>query len=82
MLRLFILLFLSGTPAMIHSDKMDLQPPVLENGLASPGKRVAIVPAEYEGVPAEYEGTDVHHLLYLPQDWGADWKKTDVPGRS
>jgi hypothetical protein len=67
MLRLFILLLLSGMLAMIHSDKKDLQLPALENGLASPGKRVAVV-------PAEYEGTGVHHLLYLPPDWDPDWR--------
>ena len=68
MLRLFILLLLSGLPSMIHSDKKDLRFPVLENGMASPGKRVAIV-------PTEYEGTDVHHILYLPTDWDKDWRK-------
>ena len=68
MIRLFILLLLSGMLAMIDSDKKDLQLPVLENGSASPGKRVAVV-------PAEYEGTGVHHLLYLPPDWDPEWRK-------
>jgi len=49
MLRLFILLLLSGLLAMTHSEKEDLQLPVLEDGLASPGKRVAVVPPEYKG---------------------------------
>lgn len=68
MLRLFILLLLTGLLEMIHSDRKDLQLPVLENALASPGKRVAVV-------PAEYHGTDVHHLLYLPPDWDPKWSK-------
>ena len=68
MLRLFILLLLPGMLSMVHSNKKDLQLPALENGLASPGKRVAVV-------PAEYEGTGVHHLLYLPPDWDPDWQK-------
>jgi hypothetical protein len=68
MLRLFILLLLSGFPSLIHSDKKDLQLPVLENGMASPGKRVAVV-------PTEYKGTDVHHIQYLPTDWDKDWRK-------
>ena len=72
MIRLFIFILLSGWPAIIQSDKSDLQLPTLENGLASHGKRVAIV-------PPEYEGTGVHHILYLPNDWESDWKKN---GRS
>jgi hypothetical protein len=72
MIRLFILILLSGILAEAPSDKKKLQLPPLENGSASPGKRVAVV-------PAEYEGTDVHHLLYLPADWDPDWRKN---GRS
>jgi len=53
---------------MIHSDKKDLRLPVLENGVASAGKRVAVV-------PTEYEGTSVHHILYLPTDWDPEWSK-------
>ncbi len=68
MLRLFILLVFSGLPSMIHSDKKDLRLPVLENGVASAGKRVAVV-------PTEYEGTSVHHILYLPTDWDPEWSK-------
>ena len=68
MIRLFILILLSGWPAISKSDKSDLQLPELENGLAVPGKRVAII-------PPEYEGTGVHHLLYLPPDWDPDWRK-------
>jgi len=68
MMRLFILVLLSGIFVLIHSDIKDLQLPPLENGLPSPGKRVVVV-------PAEYAGTDVHHLLYLPPDWDSQWKK-------
>lgn len=32
------------------------------------GKRVAVT-------APEYVGTDVHHLLYLPIDWDANWKE-------
>lgn len=72
MIRLFILILLSAWPAIIKSDKSDLQLPPIEIGFASPGKRVAIV-------PPEYEGTGVHHILYLPNDWDPYWRKN---GRS
>ena len=68
MIRLYILLILSGMFAISHSDKNDLQLPPLETGSASPGKRVAVV-------STEYEGTGVHHLLYLPKDWEPNWKR-------
>lgn len=72
MIRIFIFILLSSLPAIIHSDKGDLQLPPLQSGSASPGKRTAIV-------SPEYAGTEVHHLLYLPPDWDPQWKKN---GRS
>ena len=68
MIRLFIFIILSGILAITRSDKNNLQLPPLENGFASPGKRVVVI-------PTEYNGTGVHHLIYLPPDWVPDWKK-------
>ena len=68
MVRLCILLMLSGILAITDSDKRNLQLPPLEIGEASAGKRVTIV-------PTEYEGTGVHHILYLPSDWDKVWRK-------
>ncbi len=68
MIRLYILLILSGLFSISHTDKHNLQLPPLEIGFASSGKRVAIV-------TPEYEGTGVHHMLYLPNDWEPNWKE-------
>ena len=68
MVRLCILLMLSGILAITDSDKNNLQLPPLEIGPASPGKRSVVV-------PTEYKGTDVHHILYLPTDWDPEWQK-------
>jgi hypothetical protein len=40
------------------------QIPVLENGAPAPGKRVSVT-------EPEYAGTDVHHSLYLPQNFAS-----------
>jgi len=47
-----------------------LQLPPVERGMPVPGKRVA-------ATSPEYEGTEVHHILYLPEDWDENWKKND-----
>ncbi len=49
-----------------YENRLKLPPLVM--GPASPGKRVKII-------PPEYEGTEVHHILYLPVDWDENWKK-------
>lgn len=41
--------------------------PPLSPGPPAAGKKVALT-------APEYAGTEVHHLLYLPPDWHADWK--------
>jgi hypothetical protein len=46
-----------------------LQLPPTETGSPAPGHRVSVV-------TPEYAGTDVHHTLYLPPDWTAEWKTT------
>jgi hypothetical protein len=51
-------------------DHETLTLPPMANAPA-PGKRVSIT-------PPEYKNTDVHHMLYLPPDWQADWKNRDV----
>jgi len=44
-------------------------PPIVE--FPAPGKRAAIA-------PEDYKNTAVHHMLYLPPDWQADWKKKNL----
>jgi hypothetical protein len=48
--------------------KPDLVLPPVSNGLPGAGLKVAV------SAP-EYEGTGVHHMLYLPTDWTADWRE-------
>ncbi|MFG0267118.1 MAG: hypothetical protein ACF8AM_18495 [Rhodopirellula sp. JB055] len=48
-----------------------LQTPKLSQGDPTTGKRVAVTPVEY----AE---TDVHHTVYLPQDWTAGGKSLPI----
>ncbi len=47
----------------ISSVPQDLEIPEISSGLPGPGKRVRMT-------LQEYKGTDVHHLLYLPGNWG------------
>lgn len=51
--------------AQVEGAELSL-PPIVD-GIPAPGKRVAIT-------PPEFAGTRVHHMLYLPPDWSADWK--------
>lgn len=41
------------------------------NGPPAAGKRVAVT-------PQRYKGTDVHHMLYLPEDWTRDFTKRNA----
>jgi hypothetical protein len=50
--------------ADIRSVEPDLVVPPIEGGEPRPGVRVRVR-------PPEYAGTDVHHVLYLPEDWVA-----------
>ncbi len=54
---------LTDTTSVESSDLKPLaQIPMEENGLPAPGKRVSVT-------EPEYAGTDVHHSLYLPQNF-------------
>jgi hypothetical protein len=53
---------MSNTPVESNDLKPLAQIPVDENGPPAPGKRVSVT-------EAEYAGTDVHHSLYLPQNF-------------
>ena len=49
----------------IRTAPPDLEVPALTDGDPAPGRRV-------KQVAPQYEGTDVHHVLYLPEDWEPD----------
>ena len=59
-------LFLLAPLAAVGDSGMLTLPPQ-SSGPPVAGKRVAVT-------APEYAGTDVHHMLYLPPDWQADWK--------
>lgn len=59
-------LLLAAPPAAFATDG-DLKLPSLADGPPAAGRKVAVT-------PPEYAGTAVHHTLYLPPDWSADWK--------
>ncbi|MHB8897875.1 MAG: hypothetical protein ACYC6Y_03915 [Thermoguttaceae bacterium] len=63
---LLAIVLLAVAPAAWASDT-DLVLPSLADGPPAAGRKVAIT-------APEYAGTAVHHLLYLPPDWQADWK--------
>jgi hypothetical protein len=48
-------------------DVSDLVLPLISPGSPAAGIRAAVT-------PPEYNGSAVHHMLYLPPDWCADWK--------
>ena len=54
-------------PAAVATCQLDLTTPPATNDVAGPGKRV-------RQVAPEYRGTDVHHVLFLPNDWKAGGK--------
>jgi hypothetical protein len=59
-------LLLVAPPAAL-ADARELKLPSISSGPPAAGKRVAVT-------APEYAGTGVHHMLYLPPDWQADWK--------
>lgn len=52
------------------NSKESLTLPENSEGVPAAGKRVAIT-------PNEYAATQVRHMLYLPENWDADWKKNN-----
>ncbi len=56
------------TPLVIPTDHVELKLPPVSIGPPAPGRKVAMT-------ASEYAGTGVHHMLYLPPDWNADWKR-------
>ncbi|MBM4090192.1 MAG: hypothetical protein FJ276_12340, partial [Planctomycetes bacterium] len=65
-----VLLLVASLPVWVEAD--DLRLPATSSGPPGAGKKVAVT-------APEYAGTGVHHMLYLPPDWQADWK---AQGRS
>jgi hypothetical protein len=49
-------------PSNLYSVRADLVAPICEKGSPTPGKRVS------QTTPG-WEGSEVHHALYLPEDW-------------
>ncbi|WDQ14648.1 alpha/beta hydrolase family protein [Rhodopirellula sp. P2] len=58
------------SPLPVDSNSI-LRTPTVTNGEPQPGKRVSVT-------PIEYAGTDVHHTVYLPNDWTADGESLPI----
>lgn len=74
---IFVALFVFSTSLGQNSHKLTINAslpdtlslPKNEKGEPAAGKRVAIT-------TDEYAGTNVRHMVYLPDDWNANWRKT------
>lgn len=53
-------------PTMPAGEPETLDVPAMVDAAPAAGRRV-------RQTPPEYAGSDVHHSLYLPPDWSADW---------
>jgi hypothetical protein len=58
------------SPLPVDSDSI-LRTPTVTNGEPQPGKRISVT-------PIEYAGTNVHHTVYLPNDWTADGESLPI----